>query len=583
MSADDPIYFSRENRVEGASLRAIEEALEPWRITWIDGRSDVGRDGFVQTAEESPGGKARALAITCVLQAKATDKTLRQSHPVVLETRHVALWADELSEPTLIMLWSRTTRELRVRTAREVLSEIEISSPDWHSKNEVTVRISTAHVWKLDRRTHASMLRILIDELDKAGGQRRFHRSVRRILLTHIVLDKMATLHTVQFESADGTSGGTIYVGDGWDGPELDKADTDGHRILLAALMLYEQVWLPLPVIGAAHHLLGPRAFAALADSGRLVFMAPARRVGLCHGRGQILGGLLTLAGAITPLEDALQWTAQIERNSGHPGLAGMLNRALKVQSPSILTRGIAGAEHDLRQERICQEMGLRRPRERLQLPYWDREIFNRILTVNLARAVAQEHAIDVIDFESGMSWLSTLKLSVSEFTRKHETLFSLNAALGACKLPDIGALVGQLGAPRIVELAMSSAGQEFRDWYWEEFAPHAHAGTAISHQFVAGASAILRIDRRALAFEAFVRTSYLSGLGGPITINETPVPGALGFSRRTDNGQAALGRQASYQREKRRKRIVAHFGKEPGLYDACPCGLGEKYKFCCG
>jgi hypothetical protein len=102
------------------------------RITWVDQRDDIGRDGFVQITVVDDL-VTRAAPETCAIQAKSTASALPTNAEVQVETRHLAFWSDDIAAPTLIALWSRRSQELRIRTqlfidGGETLTRIELET-----------------------------------------------------------------------------------------------------------------------------------------------------------------------------------------------------------------------------------------------------------------------------------------------------------------------------------------------------------------------------------------------------------------------------------------------------------------------
>jgi hypothetical protein len=148
VSADDPIIVSTENRLERDSTDAIGQILKPWRITWVDQRDDIGRDGFVQITVVD-GLVTRAAPEICAIQAKSTASALPTNAGIQVETRHLALWSDDIAAPTLIALWSRRSQELRIRTAKEVMPNVQVRSPHWRSQATIIIPVVDPNVLPL--------------------------------------------------------------------------------------------------------------------------------------------------------------------------------------------------------------------------------------------------------------------------------------------------------------------------------------------------------------------------------------------------------------------------------------------------
>jgi hypothetical protein len=580
MSADDPIIVSTENRLERDSTNAIDKILKPWRIAWVDQRDDIGRDGFVQIMVVD-GIVTRAAPETCAIQAKATASALPRNAGAVVETRHLALWSDDNAPPILIALWSNRSQELRIRTAREVMLNVQVQSPNWRSQGEVSIPLRPEHAVP-DARSLDSIRRQISDELDAKGGRTKYHSARRRLLLPQIFIDGGETAAHLELETRKEGPNVNVFIGGGWNGHDVDPADTDARRIFLSALLLYEEIWMPLSLTSTVLRLIGRARFERLLLESRLILYASYATGTFSHATGYVLGGLVAFEGPSSPEERFANWAKNIEKTCRSKGLATLLERHMRRLGCAEIERALIDTQSDLKREDIRNALGVG-PSPWQRLPIWDQELYGRLLHLNIATAIAAEHGIDVIDHEAGLSWLASLKLVAANFVRNHSTARGIDEAFAANDLPDIGRLYQAVGWEQSLDLALDPAAQGFRDWYWELCAPMWNNEGPIKEQFRQEARKVLGIDARAMHFSERLRFAYLLRTGEQNAILATPTHGARGFVRRVSSGERTLARQREKQRALRRQRFRQHFGTEPEAYAACLCGSGEKFRFCCG
>jgi hypothetical protein len=337
LTADDPIIVSTENRLERESTAEIQRILAPWIVTWVDQRDDFGRDGFIQLMTVD-GVTTRVAPETCAMQAKSTAAPMTEVAGIEVETRHLAMWADDLAPPTLIAVWSKRSQELRIRTARELMRDVVVQSPDWRRQQTVTIHFRPEHSVPSARRLD-DLRRLIGDEADTAGGQTRFHRTRRRILLPQLFAEGCETSVRMELETRTDAPNIKSFIGGGWNGPDLDTSDMDARRILLSALLLYEEIWMPLSLVGTALRLLGRERFDLLVVGSRLIFYASHTTAMFSHGANYVLGGLVAFDGPGGPDERFDQWTAQLENSCRSNGLATILHRRHRSRGRSVVAR----------------------------------------------------------------------------------------------------------------------------------------------------------------------------------------------------------------------------------------------------
>lgn len=580
MSADEPIIVSTENRLERDSMNAIERLLQPWRLTWVDQRDDIGRDAFVQFMAVD-GLVTRPVSETCILQAKATSNALPENAGVSVETRHLALWADDIAFPALIVLWSKRSQELRIRTAREVMTNVGVQSPDWRSQKTVSIPLRPEHTVP-GRRSLESLRRLVRDELDAKGGRIRFHSARRRIILPQLFIDGGETSIQMELDTRSEAPNVHAFIGAGWNGLDLDASDADARRILLSALLLYEEIWMPLSLTTTVFCLIGRERLDRLLRESRLVLYASYTTAMFAYTKNHFLGALVTFDGPGDQEDRFEQWYTQIEQRCRSAGLATLLRQHVRRLGRAEIDRALIDTQSDLGRESIRDALGLGVSRWQ-QLPIWDQELYGRLLHLNIASAIAAEHGIDVIDHEAGLSWLASLKLVAATFVRNHSTARGIDEALAANDLPDLGRLYQVIGWERSLEIALDSAAQGFRDWYWEYCAPAWNNDSPLREQFRQEARVILGVDARAMHFAEALRFAYLLRTGDQNAILATPTRGARGLVRRVPSGEKTLARQRENQRRLRLQRFRQQFGMVPEPYAPCACGSGDKFRFCCG
>lgn len=580
VSADDPIIVSTENQLERDSSDAIGRVLKPWRITWVDQRDDIGRDGFVQITVVDDL-VTRAASETCAIQAKSTASALPTNAGIQVETRHLALWSNDIAAPTLIALWSRRSQELRIRTAKEVMPNVEVRSPNWRSQSTVIIPMRPEHAVPGARSLH-DLRRLVSDELDTKGGRTRFHSARRRLLLPQLFIEGGETSTRVELETRTHAPNVKALIGAGWNGPDIDSADTDARRIFLSAVLLYEEIWMPLSLAVTIFRLVGRPRLERLLLESRLILYASHTTAMFAHGVDHVLGGLVAFDGPGTSDERFTNWTTQIQEGCRSPGFASLLQRQVRRLGRSEIDRALVDTQSDLNREDIRTALGVG-PRRWQEFPIWDQELYGRLLHLNIASAIAAEQGIDVIDHEAGLSWLASLKLVATSFVRNHSTARGIDEALAANDLPDLGRLYRVVGWERSIDLALEPAAQGFRDWYWEYCAPTWNNETPLKEQFRQEARSVLGVDGRAMHFAERLRFAYLLQTGEQSAILATPTRGARGVVRRVLSGESTLAKQRNNHRALRRQRFRQHFGKEPEPYSACLCGSGSKFRFCCG
>lgn len=582
MAASDPIRVSRENQLEQQSLRGIAECLDPWRCTWLDQRDDFSRDGCVQLVDQG-----RASPLTCWVQAKGHGSGFSDLHGERFESRHLALWADDFAQPLLLAVWSRATRELRIRTAREAVAELTSTNPDWRAQETVTVRFGPEHAFNQSDAARTRVARRLLDESDRAGGVEAFHRSTRRVVLTYVYSGRMETSTILTTDN-----GPTVVLGPGWSHDDLDPKDVYATRLLTCAAFMFEEVWIPLGYVAVTMATLGSEWFFRLLKAGRLVPFFGQGHFGFGYMPKQLLGEPLWFSAA--ERDGGLSQTidAQIEQAKRHLGKLGdildpvgeLARRVRLVEMPR--ERVLDETRNDLKDPAIRQLLGLRpeaKEAERTE-PIWDAPLVNRVLELNEVRAVAAHCRADVIHFEGGMSRIASHKdFSRLRFDRLFPSVEAFDGILRQAGAPDIGVAAVKLGVGRCLEAADSEKGQDFRDWFWSGAASLVGSGGDIKSELKAELQKAFAEDLRSLRLPLELKLRFAEAIGATYRLGSGMSGQRIGYSTRSERGRAVLRRQAANHARRRKRRVSELAGRTLDPYDWCLCGRATRYRFCCG
>ena len=590
MGADHPIIVSRENQQEADSIAAVQHALRPWRVTPVDGRDDVGRDGFCQINDPLADGtgRARATPVTFNFQIRSHADRFSHCHVERISTRHLNLWSARNAVCTVLFIYSAASDSIRWRTARDLRREVDLLRAGWLDQDTVSVEFREEHALEeLDR-----LLRSVNDESDWDGGVSEFHVTRRRVVLTDIFVDgaNTGTTFALRRGSPSGSEDGYLYVGSGWMANDIAPADVDGLVALAGASLLYEELWVPLTQATNTIRLLGRPLLEDLITKGRLHFWTVPGTVGFVFSKDRLQGDrwgtFVTLSSPQrSPGDDLAEWVERIAKEHGDPSISPLILRAIR-ELPGGNARALAiirESEVDLAKSTIRHLLGI--STHPTKIPFWDAPLANRVLHLNSAMAIADELRADVVEYEGGLSRLAAEKFSSNlRFDRLYQTASSLDAALALGGMPDVASLVRRVGREPFFAATGTAAAQGFRDWFWESASSFVGSGADITSQFTNALSGIIPVEAHAfsvldkLRLRFIQQTEGLAIMGAPFT--SRPV---LGFAARATRGEALLRKQALNHFERRRQAIRELLGVEPSSYQLCPCRSGEKYKFCCG
>lgn len=564
--------------LEGKSVRAMESLLSPWLVSWNEGRFDFGRDGIIQPLHLGEDGSGVADQQLVPFQLKATGSEAPQIARKSLEVHHLQFW--ELHPTFGLMMWFEQGGEFRWRTAKEVTRELDTVRPGWRDQTTTTVEFRAEHRVRSSL-AKEKLLRRCRDECDQAGGRTAFNSAVRRIVLSDVLMEGHVTSNILTLEAEKDTEE-EFRMGPGWQAGDLLAWDVDTHRQMVGALMLFEEVHMPLGYAGKVFTVLGEGLAKEMIRQGRIRFFEFDRVFGLFVknnvNRGKPTSATINKDETWSRARNR-EWFIN-QRTSFRWPQGGSEVRDLLMRSTRFLPDGSgaqveAETKRDLKNPGIRQLLGLS-PFLSDTEPKWDSELVNRLFHLNQAQLAAILLRADVVEYESGMSRLAAEKwYSEIKFHRQFPVARALDAALRASSLPDLGMLSHQLGVGACCSLALSTDAQDLRDWFWKDAAP---ALTQEPNEVDAEVRAWLR----AHAGEWWPEPTHRLHLGMLGQRSHTSVGG--GFSSRASEPNSALRRQHRRHRQRRAVEIQsATGGTLPERLAPCPCGAPIAYGSCCG
>lgn len=579
MTRSDSSRFSTQNDLEHASLLAIETWLQPWRVTKVDQRDDIGRDAIVQIVNRDCRG-ALSLAGPCAwLQCKGHSAKFEQVFSERLETRHLGLWTLRGAAPAVVVVWSQPSNEIRWRTAQEILGELESAKPNWESQSTVTVQFRAEHSASATGRDLQGLERRIVAESDLSGGRTSIRLGRRRAILPYLYRSTIPSVEKYTVPTPKGEI--QITAGPAWANNELDPRDAHAERVLLCSLMLFEETWIPLESSMGIAALLGWSLFLDRVRSGALVPYIMNESVGFTKMEGNPIGGIGTFRleskdGSNVALGNFMARVPKNDANSFERAV-----RIPRVTGVSILQE----TAQDLSRTSIRRLLGLRPYWEEHLEPVWDAPLVARLLEVNRARAIAEWVGADVTILEGGMSRIATEKdYSLFRLDRYFPSSGVFDQVLREFGAPDVGGIVSKLPLSQCAKIAASDISQEFRDWFWNFVAPIVGAGGHVFaemeqrlRQLVGDNDLSLNVPRELCLrlSEGFDKTCYL----GSREIGST----FPGFMTRNPNGERQLAVQRAIHRTRRHAAILTWLQRPPSPADRCPCGSPGSYAECCG
>lgn len=581
MTADTPIRITPQQAQEHRSLPAIQEALLPWTVRWMEQGQDFGRDGFVQIVDADGAGGAILRPLTLMIQCKSHSASSAEPFTVPVQTNRLKNWIDG-STPLVIVVWSTVDGEIGYRSARAAAAELDRLHRDWRAQAEVGIRFRTEDVLEPGA-AKEKVKRWVADESDVFGGADQFHRVRRRVLLTDLFNGTGRTSETLT-ATGEGTNQLHIVMGTGWRGEELDPRDIFAPRVLAGALILYEQVFVPLHLMGVVRDSVGPALNALLAED-RIVPVAPEAWVGFRFDEGATRGQLSCFGpSGLSPEEIQRRAVDRWIASVGVKGeLADLITRKTHFLPRAISERVAIQAKRHLTDPRIRAALGLTRSAADGSEPVWDRYLVNRILHVNEAIALGNHFRIDVVEYEGGLGGLAAeLWHSELRFDRLFPSLESFQHLLDQTGVPDLGLLEAIVGLPRIAALSATPQAQEFRDWFWDGIRGLSTPAPLAEHTIQGKLETMVGEALPPIKLAAELKLLFFGALGEDYLVGTGGLGDGRGFATRAREGQARLRVQREVQASVRKQEIAQRFGSVTP-YGPCPCASGEKFRFCCG
>lgn len=528
-------------------------------------------------------GSSYVSPISFLIQAKSHQGPLSAVHSETIDTRHLANWTAPGSPSMLIAVWSMASRELRLRTARDALAEVESRSPEWRMQDTIVLHFGAQHSFEDVARLRASVLNSIRDELDVLGGHKRFHSFRRRVVLTDVYAGTVQTSSTLDLGPAEDPK--KVYFGPGWTQDDLDSCDVHIDYVLASSLLMYEECWIQYNLLDRVLELIGGVSLSRLLSERRIVPFVPQSFLGFVWSQNERRGEMIAFSVVGDDrriLRDHVrQYCAILAPDM--PSLPDAIvssARFIKIHDRAILKE----AQADLRKVgfRALLGLGSRVPDGTHSEAIWDRVPAARVLYMSQAMAVAEQIGADVVQYESGLSRLAAEKWYTElRFHRLYPTAEAFDVALRSLGVPDLGVVVARIGIARVADIASSEAVQGFRDWFWENLESARNDSKDFVENFQARVgqdlglppSAFALVARLKLAFFAHQSLGYEVGKGLPGT--------GRGLASRGERGSVVLARQAAIHRRRRSTEILA-ISALPGRNESCLCGSGLKFKHCC-
>jgi hypothetical protein len=164
------------------------------------------------------------------------------------------------------------------------------------------------------------------------------------------------------------------------------------------------------------------------------------------------------------------------------------------------------------------------------------------LVHLNLGVAVAERCAIDVVEYEAGLSRIASEKwYSQFGFNRTFPSSDAFDRVLRSAGVPDLGVLEATIGLEPLIAIADVP-----------------------------------------LQLPISLKLRFIEKVRGDYIVGATGAGRALGYSARSERGAAALARQLAFQSKARLQAVAAACGSVD-TYGPCPCGSGGGFRFCCG
>ncbi|MBI5498017.1 MAG: DUF4365 domain-containing protein [Deltaproteobacteria bacterium] len=558
----DRILIPRNLRQEDESRRAVESLLAPWLVDYVRQGHDFGRDVIVQVVEGADDASHHLSPLSFWLQLKSTRESFASTHREEFEVAHLKNWTGSGSPAVILCTWSKHDNRCRFRSARDAVRELGERNPNWVNQRGATVHFREEHAAPEGAIAREAIKRMLAAELSTpTGGESSLVVSDLFPIGTTLPGDIITTV------SEGGGNPRTHLVGPGWQTGDLDARDVEVQRILVASLILADKVWIQFRHLGLAVLAFGKARVAHLVESGRLHAFEPTADVQFQWEQGDRHGELDAWRIRGDHREYLREWASRLHPSvSSDGGLRAMLVDSTLLLPAELADRAKEKTHVELGSDQIRAALGLPRRLNDGRERVWDANLVARLGHQNMYLGAATQLRARAVEFEHGLASLNGIRMLAFGRT---PPVADVQRIMEGLELPDPGRLLAEVGPDRLFEIAQSQSASDFRALLWGLAAPFDDIGAVDlarlfpvllrSHQTASEAVRQYPNQLRLLAGE---NSTILS---------------------RGVHGRDRLNTQRQLHHHRRLEKIAATVGRLPEPYDACPCGSGEKFKFCCG
>ncbi len=553
-----------EHEIARAAQHAVEGKLAPCIPTRLGQGDDYGLDAFVQHV--IPGYPPIRTALLFGLQVKGSATELAENHQESLKVSHLIDWT-AAQPPILIAVHSVQVETTRWRFANEIVDELDRTNDKWRLQK--TVSISFSNLYEHSKaELHEWLKRSLLHASDSDGGTTRFHRNYRSVLLTEIYhKGGFVGQHFTIAEQRNGPPVADCITGMQWGTGEVDERAVSATRVLASALLLFDEVYYPVPFTHAAVAALGAPQFLKLIKSRRLIPILNPRNSELTFVTGKDKVGDVyffespeadmlgrNLKAVATQFRLSPEFARTVGQAIRHVDFPKKVSDELLEVSKAPAIRKLLG-------------LGVSRP-QAMEAP-WSAERLLRIGNVVKYYSVAEQLHVDVVEFEPGLAQVALARWgSRIRFHRIYQALDELNTALNAAALPDVGMLSEKIGLAKCVDISDSPEGVKFRKWFWEAAAEAVSVGGKFSGE----------VGRR---------LKDLVGKDCPLPqeflVHGTQIDSHSEVLASRPRGEAALLRQKQFSARRLCQQLARRHGRTFEGRESCPCSSGLPFQNCCG
>lgn len=458
--------------------------------------------------------------------------------------------------------------------------------------NNVTIPISTKIIKYIaePHRDHRSSIQV-IEEIKNSEKSRSITRSdfINKLeipeiksahLLSHIFPPgTWNSSENVQFtrDGSENETPGLVVVGNGFDNSEFPVIPSTAMHDLIVGLLCFDVVFCPLSALNRVHGLIGSKHFWELIKNGCLEFIEWKAQEGIIFPTpNSITGGDL---GSLNVFDkDKNEKTIQdtIRRHiAAAPGkettandLFSLLEQKTRLisasQEPSIpdLVRGL------LLRPSLRNMIGMSGGTRVSSIPQWMKFSVLRLANVVKIGAACQSLGIASTKLEFGTASLAGLAFSATTGKTLSDEMASY-VLTGRFDM-DLGklAISNKEILPQILKFRETQTGESLRLDILEQLS--LGLGGDLVASINAGLSSAISLRTLQAARDKF------SGLNIP-KVHDKSATTAIWNDLKIEENALSFWR-------KRSQREFLQFCKKENIqpYSPCPCGSGEKVKFCC-